>query len=841
MAQTKRGPGRPKGSKNKSTIEKEKAQSKAKAKAQEIQAKKRADKRVVDEIWAIITIAIGVFFAVATLTNGAGKLGLVIGNGLKGLFGWMAYIVPFYLIAFGILLFARQTSHFSLKTFLLLFVMFIMVCAINSIHFIDVEAINIKWADLGTFYKTGMLITSGGFFGMTIASLLLKWIGVSGCWIFTIVISIICLLLIVNTPLSRFFAKIGEKIEERKLIKQNAHLDYDTEDQSGVQVAMNTNSATSYTPTHEIKIVDSQPDYEPEKAEIKPLTKDKKENLLKFMNDDNLFGETTPSKSGTYGLEEATVVKAGYGMDGIDDEASLLEKKRAEVVTTAECPPVPKLSKEEKTASLSASEINLEGTSKPYKMPPLSLLERPLAGSKMSNSILQNNAEKLEQTLKSFDVDATVVQVTQGPTVTRYELKPAVGVRVSKIESLADDIALNLEAKSIRIEAPIPGKGTVGIEIENPTIRTIKLKEILDSEEFKSHKSKICVALGKDIGGKTIVTDLQSLPHVLIAGSTGSGKSVCINCMIVSLLYKAKPDEVKMILIDPKQGVELGLYNGMPHLMTPVVTDAAGAVRALNWAVGEMTNRYKCFAEVGAKNFESYNDYMRANGEPERVIPNIVIVIDELADLMMVSKAQIEESICRLAQLARAAGIHLVLATQRPSVNVITGIIKANIPSRIGLAVSSQTDSRVILDMNGAEKLVGKGDMLFAPQGNPPTRVQGAFVSEAEIKKVIDYIKAQTDEPVYKDITSAPQEETSVQEGMDLGDDLLPEAIDLVVRAGHASVSMLQRRFRVGYNRAARMIDIMEEKGIVGPQDGARPRQVLISTEQLEEMEKSDN
>ena len=850
MAETRRGPGRPPGSKNKTT--KGKTDSKAKAKAQEIQAKKNADKRVIDEIWAIITIAIGVFLAVASFTGGAGKLGVIISLGMKGLFGHMAYVLPFYLIVFGILLFARQTSHFSIKTIVLLFVILLMLCTINSIRFIEPDKIEWSWEIVGGFYTTGEKLLSGGFLGMVLGSVLVMWLGKSGCWIFTVVVTLICLLLLINTPVSRFFAKIGEKMEERRLIKENAHLDLETEDEQGVQVAMKTlpkasaagKPDTQPSPQHEIKIVtssQSQAEYIPPSQAAAPLTPEKKNSILKYMNDDSLFGR---HKSSTTGLEDKRQAEAGYGIEGAEASVpvhSVHEKPENLGMTgTPARENAEKLSnKEAREAMLSQEELNQTQAVKKYKKPPISLLERSSGGARANSGLLTAKAQKLEETLRNFHVDARVMQVTQGPTVTRYEIQPAVGVKVNSIVRLADDIALNLEAKSIRIEAPIPGKAAVGIEVENDAVTMVRLREIIDSDEFKNSKSKITFAVGKDISGKAIVADLKSMPHLLIAGSTGSGKSVCINSIITSLLYKANPDEVKLILVDPKV-VELGNYNGIPHLLIPVVTDPSKAAAALNWAVAEMTDRYKKFAEEGVRDLESYNEYVRANEEPEKVMPQVVIIIDELADLMMAAPSQIEESICRLAQMARAAGMHLIVATQRPSVDVITGVIKANIPSRIAFAVSSQVDSRTILDMQGAEKLVGKGDMLFNPMGmGKPIRVQGTFVTDGEVHKVIDFVKSQVENGTssYNEDILTKIERTNVQESMDDSDDLLPEAIDLVVRSGQASVSMLQRRFRIGYNRAARIVDMMEARGIIGPQDGSRPRQVLMTEEELENLE----
>ncbi|MBR5731063.1 MAG: DNA translocase FtsK [Firmicutes bacterium] len=476
-----------------------------------------------------------------------------------------------------------------------------------------------------------------------------------------------------------------------------------------------------------------------------------------------------------------------------------------------------------------------------YKYPPIDLLSKGTGKSGSSIQTTQEQARLLEDTLASFGVSASVIDVVRGPAVTRFEVQPATGVKVSKIASLHDDLALNLRAKSLRIEAPIPGKAAVGIEVSNDTISTVTLREIIESQEFKQSKSKISVAIGRSIGGDSIVADLKSMPHLLVAGSTGSGKSVCINSMIVSLLYKANPEEVKLILIDPKV-VELSIYNGIPHLMIPVVTDAAKASAALGWAVSEMNDRYNKFAAESVRDLQSYNETMLANGENDKVLPQIVIIIDELAELIMTAKNTVEDSICRIAQKARAAGMHLIVATQRPSTDVITGVIKANIPSRIAFAVSSQTDSRVILDVGGAEHLLGKGDMLYGPQSiSKPLRVQGCFISDNEVRSVINFVKEQYQMANYnEDIIHAMNNAgvgpaAAAEEGEE--DDLLTDAIETVVKAEQCSVSMLQRRFRIGYNRAARLVDLMEERGIVGPPDGARPRKVLMTLAEFQRLE----
>lgn len=435
----------------------------------------------------------------------------------------------------------------------------------------------------------------------------------------------------------------------------------------------------------------------------------------------------------------------------------------------------------------------------------------------------------MEATLESFGVRARVTHAHRGPAVTRYEVHPEIGVKVSRIVNLADDLALALAAKDIRIEAPIPGKSAVGIEVPNPEIAMVGLRDLLESADYHESPSKLTLVLGRDISGEPVVGDLAKMPHLLVAGATGSGKSVCINAMITSLLYKAKPNEVKLMMVDPKM-VELNVYNGIPHLLTPVVTDARRAAVALKKVVAEMEKRYELFAKTGARDIERYNQMVgdSAEGSP---LPYIVVIIDELADLMMVAPADVEDAICRLAQMARAAGIHLIIATQRPSVDVITGVIKANIPSRIAFSVSSQADSRTILDMGGAEKLLGRGDMLYLPVGSSkPIRVQGAFVSDREVEAVVQFVKEQQ-EARYNEEMIPDVKESEEEEAMD--DELYPEAVRLVVEARAASASMLQRRLRIGYTRAARLIDLMESRGVVGPYEGSKPREVLITPEQL--------
>lgn len=499
--------------------------------------------------------------------------------------------------------------------------------------------------------------------------------------------------------------------------------------------------------------------------------------------------------------------------------------------------------------SVSAEQMPPE---RPYVFPPADLLTKAANKAGDSRQHLQETAMKLQQTLKNFGVNVTITNISCGPAVTRYELQPEMGVKVSKIVNLADDIKLNLAAADIRIEAPIPGKAAIGIEVPNKENVMVSFRELVESEEFKKHPSKISFGVGKDIGGKVTVADIAKMPHLLIAGATGSGKSVCINTIIMSILYKANPKEVKLIMIDPKV-VELSVYNGIQHLMIPVVTDPKKAAGALHWAVDEMTDRYQKFANASVRDLKGYNAKIESlptiEGDPKpEKLPQIVIIVDELADLMMVSPGEVEESICRLAQLARACGIHLIIATQRPSVNVITGLIKANMPSRIAFAVTSGVDSRTILDMNGAEKLLGKGDMLFSPQGIPkPVRVQGAFVSDEEVSAVVGFIKEQNGQVTY----SAEMEEklsnmesanttVAIDSGADAGDGrdvYFADAARLLMEKEKGSIGMLQRYFKIGFNRAARIMDQLEEAGIVGPEEGTKPRRVLMSPEQFEQYE----
>lgn len=859
----KKKPGRPAGTKNKGKSTKNtSSKSKAKTKVDSSQAH---NTRLKDEIWAIIIIAIGAFLFVALQTDAAGQLGVGISVLLKGFFGVIAVMLPYYLIAYGILLFSKRLAHMNRRSVAFVCLIFFLITLMNSARYLGPDSGYTFSPDfIKEMFLLGAEQKGGGVLGMSAGYLLIKTIGMTGLYLFSGVGILVSLLLVVNTPVSQFLDAFKEKQAQRRKERALYEEEEDDEDEEEEEYILpeepkvkekKKKRQTESFP--EKKLVSTvEPSMFPDLPELPPsvaepielpeflelhfneqetggeLDVDFSENQLKildYMKDEELFEKSTAK--GGLGLEETVMKEAGKGLGGEEKKQQIAPEKKQEKAKAEDL-------------TLKPVEINVGASSVPlkkYELPPIDLLNmgpsQNTAGEKAS---LKSKAAKLEQTLQDFNVNARVIQVTRGPAVTRYEIQPSTGVKVSSIVRLSDDIALNLEAKSIRIEAPIPGKAAVGIEVENERINLVALREIVASGEFKSAESKLTFVVGKDIAGKSIVADLKSMPHLLIAGSTGSGKSVCINSIIISLLYKARPDEVKFVLVDPKV-VELGNYNDIPHLLIPVVTDPSKAAAALNWAVVEMTDRYKKFAEAGVRDLQSFNDTMRERGETANVLPQIVIIIDELADLMMAAPSQVEESICRLAQMARAAGMHLIVATQRPSVDVITGVIKANIPSRIAFAVSSQVDSRTILDMAGAEKLVGKGDMLFNPLGMPkPIRVQGTFISDAEVHKVLDFVKGQSPKTEYADDVIHTIEKVQTAPGEENMDELLPDAIETIVVAKQASVSMLQRRFRIGYNRAARLIDMIEARGIIGPADGSRPRTVLMTEEEYRGLSADD-
>ena len=681
-------------------------------------------------------------------------------------------------------------------------------------------------------YYLGAQSKGGGAIGAVAAVPLVRLLGNVGAIILCIGIAIILLVFTFGINLSEMINLFLDKLEEKREERYERREQYAKEQED------------EETPAQRRKRLREE---RREKAELAKMEKAEKleKNPMEDQIKINFGGRIVDSAEEKPGLK-----KYDHTNDDLEPLTKESKMKKHKQIAPEMEPDVidsnlfreVEEQKEEKKKAVLQLEHGMVVEDEHYEYPPIELLSK--SGKKTLKGgakALTDTATRLQRTLYSFGVSAKVENVSVGPAITRYELKPAEGVRVSKIANLADDIALNLAAETIRIEAPIPGKQAVGIEVPNKEKETIHLREVLDSDEFKNNKSKLAIALGKDVAGNIQLADISKMPHVLIAGSTGSGKSVCINTIITSIVYHAKPSEVKFVMVDPKV-VELSVYNGIPHLLIPVVTDPRKAAGALAWAVQEMEERYNKFAGKGVRDLKGYNKAIEKENEAGK-LPQIVIIIDELADLMMVAKNDVEDAICRLAQKARAAGMHLVIATQRPSVDVITGLIKANIPSRIAFAVSSQVDSRTILDSIGAEKLLGKGDMLYFPTGAPkPSRVQGAFVSDDEVEKIVDFIKSNGTATYSEDILESIENnnKTDKEIASDAQDDdtdpLLTDAIQTVVETGQASTSFIQRRFKVGYARAGRIIDQMEERGVISGYQGSKPREVLMTLEKLNEL-----
>ena len=749
---------------------------------------------------SIITMVIFSVLLGVLIYNQSGIMGQQISSILSGVMGFIKYIVPIgtFLIAIYKLCNKKEDAYIKLFQYALL-----LVCVAIFMHIVylpkDVEQFSNGFLDTETrAYEQGKTDDKvGGVIGAIGAIPLTKLLGKVGASILVLGVELILIILIFNiNPIEEIRVRLAER-EERRLAEEKERIKEERKKPTVMKVEENEDKKET---RREKRLR--------EKEEQRRAALELDDQITINLNDD---GKSSKKKASEGYIEE-----------------NLFKKEQEQ--------------KQEKVKEVLQLEHALTVEDEHYEFPPVQLLsEGEKKSVKGGKKAVTDTAAKLQKTLYSFGVSAKVENVSVGPAITRYELKPAEGVRVSKIANLADDIALNLAAETIRIEAPIPGKQAVGIEIPNKENEIVHLRDIIDCSKFIEHKSKLAFALGKDVAGEEVVTDIAKMPHVLIAGATGSGKSVCINTLIASIIYKAKPSEVKLVMVDPKV-VELSVYNGIPHLLIPVVTDPKKAAGALAWAVQEMENRYSLFASKNVRDIKGYNEELDKEGSTEK-LPQIVIIIDELADLMMVSSKEVEDSICRLAQKARAAGMHLVIATQRPSVDVITGIIKANIPSRISFAVSSQVDSRTILDMAGAEKLLGKGDMLFYPAGAAkPTRVQGAFISDKEVEKVVDFVKANGEATYNDDIleqiekANSTDKEIEEQENDDDTDPLLMEAIEVVVETGQASTSFIQRRFKVGYARAGRIIDQMEERGIISGFQGSKPREVLMSKERWQEL-----
>lgn len=801
--------------------------------------KSAQDKALTYEISRILIFAVSVILFLCNF-HLIGSFGDAVSRIMFGLFGTLAYIAPIVLLIgtfFGTVNAGNRIAKRKIIAGVILFfltgILFEFISGVFSSDY--------QYNLFDIFKRCSESRSGGGIFSGTLAYLAYHFLDTVGTVLVVAVLSVICLIILTNRSFiggvkkgGRKIAKLGrEDVQKRKACYEERRREQ--EEQKRIQEeelenekilrmdkkVVGVTADTTLTPEkdlkrddiHEIFLDDS--DFEVQKI----VARDKSKEEEDYISPNTI-------RIHAQGITEGSPVTAGHVSGTAFEpgtENTVAERKEIQ----------------EKTG---------RNTHRKYVFPPLSKLAKGSTKGKDSSRELRETALHLQETLKTFGVNVTITDISQGPSVTRYELQPEQGVKVSKIVGLTDDIKLNLAATDIRIEAPIPGKAAIGIEVPNKHNTTVALRDLLESKEFKEFPSNLAFAVGKDIAGKTVVADIGKMPHMLIAGATGSGKSVCINTLIMSLLYKSSPDEVRLILIDPKV-VELSVYNGIPHLLIPVVTDPKKAAAALHWGVAEMEDRYRKFADENVRDLKGYNkkiESITADGGDEKrsKLPQIVIIVDELADLMMVAPGEVEESICRLAQLARAAGIHLIIATQRPSVDVITGLIKANMPSRVAFAVSSGVDSRTILDMNGAEKLLGKGDMLFYPQGySKPARVQGAFVSDKEVSGVVDFLKNQDPEDTYsKDIAEKIKSidtDSSVSGSgnvLDERDEYFNDAGRFIIEKDKASIGMLQRAFRIGFNRAARIMDQLCDYGVVGEEEGTKPRKILMSMEQFEQL-----
>lgn len=778
--------------------------------------KKRSTKKAAQQadtakrqLLSVIWFAVSVFFLCVVFIKGQ-NLWLGLHNIIFGIFGVTAYFYPF-LLGFVAIMYAvdKIKGSFTVK------IAEATALAVLIGAAVDIFSAHPKigfWEQLVKGYTDGVALKSGGFLGALIGEPIYLAFGKTGAAITVILLIFVLLMLVTGTTLIALFRSLSRPVKAVSKQAEEVYRERQEKEENGKK---------------QLKVIKGfNPDIPVD--DIPQKRRDKTENLSRKQAKvvSTYYDEPMPE-------EILETPEGSEDKEKIDSALKSAEEEAENIDFKAE------------TKEFTESLENAEKDDNAYIFPPLNLLKPSISG-KAAIQGAELTAEHLINTLKSFGVEARIVNISRGPTVTRYELQPSAGVKISKITNLADDIALNLATAGVRIEAPIPNKAAVGIEVPNKQSDIVGVRGIFESPDFTSAKSKLTVALGRDIGGNAIVTDIAKMPHGLIAGATGSGKSVCINSIIMSILYKATPEEVKLLMIDPKV-VELGIYNGIPHLLVPVVTDPRKASGALGWAVTEMENRYKMFADRGVRNIEGYNKFVDELGDPEiEKMPHIVIIIDELADLMITAPKEVEDSINRIAAKARAAGMHLIVATQRPSVDVITGVIKANIPTRIAFAVSSQVDSRTILDTAGAEKLLGRGDMLFRFATSPkPSRIQGCFVSDEEVEAVVDFIKkgktADYDDNVMVEIERQAavekKQKTGLPEDGPDEDPMLHDAIRVVVESGMASTSLLQRKLKLGYARAARIVDEMEQRGVVGPYKGAKPRDVLITMDQLMEQE----
>ncbi len=789
--------------------------------------KKRKKTASKVDVTIITLIVLSILLAVLIYTK-SGVIGLKLNEILGGMMGMMQYILPIgiFILAIKIACDEREELTSKLIQYLIAIISLSVMLSVFQVSSGELSYNKELSETVKDAYFLGSQSKGGGAIGAVGAIPLEKLLGEIGAVIFCIGVAIVLIVFTFGINLSEMINLIVEKIRDRREERLEEKENYRKEQQE----------RETETPSQRRKREREERKVQAQLAKMEKEQKSQENEQIKI----NFGGRIVDNIEEKAGLRK-------YDHSGEDLEPLTKQNKQAKQqmepdVIEANLFEDVEEQKEEKKKAVLQLEHSVIVEDEHYEYPPVELLSK--SGKKTLKGgakALTDTATKLQKTLYSFGVSAKVENVSVGPAITRYELKPAEGVRVSKIANLADDIALNLAAETIRIEAPIPGKQAVGIEVPNQEKEAVHLREVLDSKEFAQSKSKLTIALGKDVAGNIQLADIAKMPHVLIAGSTGSGKSVCINTIITSIIYHAKPSEVKFVMVDPKV-VELSVYNGIPHLLIPVVTDPRKAAGALAWAVQEMDDRYNKFASKGVRDLKGYNKAIEKENDVGK-LPQIVIIIDELADLMMVAKGDVEDAICRLAQKARAAGMHLVIATQRPSVDVITGLIKANVPSRIAFAVSSQVDSRTILDSVGAEKLLGKGDMLFFPSGAPkPSRVQGAFVSDDEVEKIVDFIKSNGTATYSEDIiesienSNKTDKEIAQEKDDDETDPFLMDAIQTVVETGQASTSFIQRRFKVGYARAGRIIDQMEERGVISGYQGSKPREVLMTLDRLNEL-----
>lgn len=815
-----------------------------------------------DEIIIIVSVALMVILLLSNFSL-CGKIGDAVSGFFFGIFGWIHYILPVALFLCVSLLISNGYSSLAIKKVCLGVLCTVMLTALFQMF---ISQSNTKLLEAYAYSSENK--SGGGIVGAAIYSFLHTYLGSVGAYIVVVVTILITFVLITETSFLDFMKKGSNHIYQN-VKETQAEAAKRTKDRPVKEKPIRQPRTRAVRQSNPRELTETNPGNVFKHTTVLPVQAEEPVPIKKRnkQQPDVIMPINFPVDLETGEILEAEEIVATNIPDPIKPVVTKINPIQIEepINTMIEPDIVPAMARVETAAAFDQThetkpskgrdkqvdsdviQINTDDSQNlDYHFPPLDLLqkgEKPKSGN-MDNE-LRTTAVKLQQTLANFGVGVTMTNVSQGPAVTRYEMQPEQGVKVSKIVSLADDIKLNLAAADIRIEAPIPGKAAIGIEVPNKTNSTVMFRDLIENDEFRKYPSDIAFAVGKDIGGKVVFTDIGKMPHLLIAGATGSGKSVCINTLIMSILYKADPKDVKLIMIDPKV-VELSTYNGIPHLLIPVVTDPKKASGALNWAVMEMTDRYKKFAEVNVRNLKGYNKKveeikgsMDEDDETLQKLPQIIIIVDELADLMMVAPGEVEDAIVRLSQLARAAGIHLVIATQRPSVNVITGLIKANVPSRIAFAVSSGVDSRTIIDMNGAEKLLGKGDMLFYPQGyQKPVRVQGAFISDKEVSNVVDFLKEQGKEPEYnEEVTAQISSAASSSSGGKSSDkdEYFAEAGRFIIDKDRASIGMLQRVYKIGFNRAARIMDQLSDAGVVGPEEGTKPRKVIMSPEEFEQ------